>query len=188
MRLYLVRHPPAAVAEGVCYGRSDLALAAGWESVLEASLARVPSEDRSRAWLYASPARRCREPAERIGGEVRLDPRLLELDFGDWELRSWAEIPHAEVDAWVQDVAGGGAPGGERLVDLADRASAWLAEVEAQAPRVALAVTHGGVIRCLLARALDMPLAGAMRLRVDHGGVSRISSRSGLRAVDFVNR
>ena len=31
VRVYLVRHTPVDLPEGVCYGRSDVALAAGWE-------------------------------------------------------------------------------------------------------------------------------------------------------------
>ena len=33
------------------------------------------------------------------------DPRLREMDFGDWEGRPWADIARGEIDAWTQDFA-----------------------------------------------------------------------------------
>ena len=36
---------------------------------------------------------------------VRLDARLVELDFGSWEMHHWDTIPRAQIDAWAADVA-----------------------------------------------------------------------------------
>ncbi len=49
-------------------------------------------------------------------------------------------------------------------------------------------VTHGGVIRVTLARWLGMPLANALRLVVDYGGVTKATLESGRATVQYVNR
>jgi alpha-ribazole phosphatase len=62
---------------------------------------------------------------KRWGWQHVVDARLLEMHFGAWDGSPWQEIPHAEVDAWVTDFAHHAPGGGERLVDVLDRARAW---------------------------------------------------------------
>lgn len=143
MRLYLIRHPRPAVAPGICYGRSDLPLAedaaacaAGLASLLPAGLP-----------LYSSPATRCRLLAEALHRAPIFDERLLELDFGDWEMKDWATIGRAAVDAWAADPFGFAPPGGESVAALRARVAAFLAELRG----TAVLVSHGGVLRACAA-------------------------------------
>jgi broad specificity phosphatase PhoE len=172
--LYLVRHGRTLDAEGRCIGHCDLemdpAAAAGLAALAE-SLAvpprRVTSDlSRARATLAAL--------AE---GPHTLEPRLREMDFGEWDGRHWAEIQAQDgrrlrrwMDAWVETPA----PGGESFAQVAARTAAWLAEVAAEPAEDVLAVAHAGSIRALLCGALGLPLERAFRLRVDHGRVSAL--------------
>ena len=49
------------------------------------------------------------------------DPRLREMDFGDWEGRPWADIARSEIDAWTQDFAHPPPGGGENLHSMLAR-------------------------------------------------------------------
>jgi len=109
---------------------------------------------------YASPQGRALATARIALGdhdaEITVDPRLCEIDLGDWsgEMRSdiRAEAPQLFETGdmgWYDH-----APGGEGLAGLAARAGAFLADLE----RPAVIVTHGitsRVIRCL---ALGLPI------------------------------
>lgn len=138
----ILRHPPPRVAPGLCYGRTDLPLAAGWKT--PAALPPV-------AAIAASPLARCRLPAERIaamrGLPLVIDPRLSEIDFGAWEMRRWDALPRAELDAWAADFREARPHGGESVAMLAARVAAALAEA---APDT-LWVTHSGVARAVAA-------------------------------------
>ena len=78
--MILLRHTRPAVAEGMCYGRSDLALGPDFEAAAAAVLANLPEVRR----VVSSPLGRCRRLAERIAATRRLplaeDARLVEFD------------------------------------------------------------------------------------------------------------
>ena len=142
--LILVRHPPADVAAGVCYGRLDLPLRDPADAARLAArvLAHAP------AAVWSSPSARCRLVAEAVGAPVRVDARLLELDFGEWEGVAWDDVPRSALDAWAADPLGFAPPNGEAGAALLARVTEVAAALRAEAGRVAV-VSHGGPLRLL---------------------------------------
>jgi len=136
---------------------------------------------------------------EKLGGDklahaldiapVIYDERLKELHFGDWEMQAWDAIPREIFDVWAQDYANLSPPNGESFSALYDRAIEFIEKVSghSQGKDVAI-VTHGGVIRAILANALNMPLKGLFRIVVDYGSVTQISFGDTVPRVHFVNR
>jgi alpha-ribazole phosphatase len=143
LAVIFLRHPAAAVAPGICYGRLDLAPGPRAEAEIARALALLPGVTA----LRSGPARRCRVLAERIaardGVPVTVDARLQELDFGLWEGRGWHAIDRAESDPWAADPWRVAPPGGETFSALSGRVAAALADM----PPGAAVVTHAGVIR-----------------------------------------
>ncbi|MEM9622718.1 MAG: histidine phosphatase family protein [Pseudomonadota bacterium] len=146
MPLTLLRHTQPAVAEGLCYGRTDLDVADNFAVQAAAASARLPAID----LLLSSPARRCRKLAEYIGEAhqmpVQLEPRLLELDFGRWEQQFWADIPRSELDAWGADLLHANPYQGETVAELNARIAQLLLELACE-PGHIVWVTHAGVIK-----------------------------------------
>lgn len=175
MIVWLVRHLRTAVPEGVCYGATDVEAHGDPGREAAALIARLREDDP--AAIYSSPLKRCRLLAERIGPAV-CDARLRELDFGKWEMRPWSAIDRGELDAWRAGLEHRKVPGGESLGELASRAAAFLADLQAAAPASACLVTHAGVIRvvgCLLWR---RPLAQALDFAAPLGSALRIEWRA----------
>jgi len=166
MRLWLIRHPPPAVAAGTCYGATDLpladnpaALAVRLQQVLPAG---VP--------LYSSPLQRCRLLAEQLHPQPRFDDRLREIDFGDWEMQPWDALDRKLIDAWAADPFHFVPPGGEGVAALRARVRAFLDELREEV----VLVVHAGVIKVCVAE-----LAGAtdwFGLRFDYGSVTLIEN------------
>ncbi len=148
MKLVLVRHPPPDIAPGICYGRLDLGLRADGSGAVAAVVASLAAHRVTRIW--SSPARRCRVVAEAIGAPVRLDPRLLELDFGAWEGVAWDDVPRAALDAWAADPLGFAAPGGETGAALLARVESVHRALLAAGEDCAV-VSHGGPLKLLAA-------------------------------------
>lgn len=191
MELYLVRHPTPAIAKGICYGRSDIGLADGHHAEREALIKKLSNVQLSR--LYSSPSIRCLQLAEALAAEAHLsapivDHRLMELDFGDWELQSWDDLPRAYFDVWVQDYVNLAPPNGESFAGMHRRVVAFLDEVSNTSANAVLVVTHGGVIRCLLAQALGLPLNHTFRFQLDFAGITRLFLSGAELRVDYVNR
>ncbi len=140
----LVRHPPAAVAPGVCYGRLDLGLR---EPPDAARLAAGILAHRPVA-VWSSPSARCRLVAEALAVPMLLDPRLLELDFGDWEGMAWDDVPRRMLDAWAADPLDFAPPNGESGAALLARVTEVAAALRAEPGPVAV-ISHGGPLRLL---------------------------------------
>ena len=149
MRLHLVRHLAPLVAIGTCYGRTDVAVDPAEQALaLPALLARLPAG----APVISSPLIRCASLASALSGEVRFDARLAELDFGNWEMRSWEQIPRAEIDAWAADVANYRTGGGESVLAMALRIDAFYDALMDETWPQAVIVCHAGAMRLLSAR------------------------------------
>jgi probable phosphomutase (TIGR03848 family) len=135
--------------------------------------------------VVSSPLERCRQTAAAIVAAQAGTPRrstargITECDYGDWqgrELKSLAKEPLWKV---VQTQPSAAAfPGGESLTAMQARAVAAVrrhdAAVEAEhgPGAVWVAVSHGDVIKSLLADALGMHLDLFQRLHVDPASVS----------------
>lgn len=149
MILHLVRHPRPRVAPDTCYGRLDLPV-----DELDAAARRLAPLLPRTAPVWSSPLQRCRLLAERLDPRPRLDPRLMEMDFGAWEGRTWASIGRAALDAWAADIADFAPPGGESARQVQARALEFLGELQ---DSTAIIVTHGGVMRVLQAHWQHLP-------------------------------
>jgi len=172
MILHLVRHPPPQLPPGTCYGQLDVPALA----VAEAA-ARVAALLPAGLPVYSSPLQRCLRLAERLHPAPRIDARLAEMHFGEWEGQRWEAIGAAALDPWAADVAGFAPPGGENGYAVQSRALEFLAEV--RAPEAVL-VTHAGVIRALLAHWQGLPPSRWLELQFGFATVTSVTlSREG---------
>ncbi|MGX9353827.1 histidine phosphatase family protein [Roseobacteraceae bacterium S113] len=142
MALTFLRHTQPDVAKGICYGRTDLSLAASAPDDIAAAVAPLTKAQQ----IFTSPLKRCRQLADAIGKNTVLDG-VVEMDFGAWEMTPWDAINRAELDAWAADFLHARPHGGESVAQLRDRVDAALAAI----PDGALVVTHHGVIKAAAA-------------------------------------
>ncbi len=112
------------------------------------------------ATVVSSDLARARETAAYLGLPVTLDPRLREVDVGDWAGLTRDEVAArfpAEYEAWLQgeDVL---RSGGETYESAGARAAAVVAEHAADGPLVL--VMHGGVGRAMVLALCGLPPSG----------------------------
>ena len=166
--LALIRHGATAWNEaGRIQGHADIPLSErGRQSLAGRGL---PHELESAAWV-SSPLRRAAETARLLGaGAVRIEPRLIEMDWGAWEGRTLAQL-RAELGPAMRANEDRGLdftpPGGESPRMVQARIASWLREVaDTSAPTVA--VTHKGVIRAVFALAVDWDMIGKLPARLE---------------------
>jgi alpha-ribazole phosphatase len=182
MKLTLVRHTSLDIAPSICYGQSDVAVSANFENermTLQKKLAAFEFDA-----IYASPLKRCHQLAQALCADelfghtsenIKLDERLKELHFGDWEMSPWDEIPREKFDVWANDYANLAPPNGETFSELHARAKGFVEDVSSHSQgKSILVVTHGGFIRALIAEVLQMPLKRLFRLTIDHASVTQL--------------
>jgi alpha-ribazole phosphatase len=187
MDIYLIRHTRTAAEPGLCYGRTDMALAESFaEDALElsAKLPKIASD-----WpVFSSPLSRCRQLAGTLSDRVTFDDRLLELNFGDWEGRRFDDIEPDRLRYWTEHFVEVGPPGGESFTDLYRRTGSFWQELLARPYERVVIVTHAGAIRALLARVLTLPLANAFQLRINPGSVHKLQHQADYTHIDYLNR
>ena len=187
MRLYIIRHTPVDVPSGTCYGSSDVALSADWPEHLDKIRCKLPLDKITEHNLYASPLTRCATLANELGPAPTFDHRLKEMDYGEWEGTSWADLDPAQRNAWVADFEGYRTPHGESLGDVYTRATPCIEEIAEHTHETAFVVTHGALIRCLIAYGMGLALNNAGRMQIDYGGVSRLLIEGERRQVESMN-
>jgi alpha-ribazole phosphatase len=147
MRLWLVRHARPQAEPGLCYGRTNLP--ADPQATFEAAQALAAALPRHLP-LISSPLQRCERLSEATSGlrpdlTLKTEPRLAEMDFGDWEGRPWDRLP---LDAWMADFWAHRPGNGESVQSFMGRVAAVFDAALLQKQEVAW-ITHAGVIRAV---------------------------------------
>lgn len=165
-RIFLVRHCEAqGNTDGVLQGRTDCDVSGNSARQLELVAARL--KDEPFAAVYASPLIRAYKTALAVaaphGLPVRKDARLIEIDMGEWESRSWEDIAKdgaEQIRVWNEEPGSFRAPGGESTKQVAERMWRAVTEItEKHRGQTVCVVSHGCAIRCFLCRALGKPLS-----------------------------
>jgi len=145
------------------------------------------------AALYSSPLERCRETAEPLasarGLEVRDTDDLGEVRYGDWTGRSLAQLSRTRLWRSVQQTPSAVRfPGGETLLEVQERAVRQVAAIASGHPKGVVAlVSHGDVIRLLLAHYAGLHVDLFQRLVVSPASVSVVAAGDGIPRIIRVN-
>jgi alpha-ribazole phosphatase len=169
MEVYVIRHTPVAVGKDICYGQSNVPLADTFLQDSEYFIKNLPPNfDR----VYCSPLERCKKLATILRYEnVIYEKALLEMNFGDWENKKWNDLNQDELNSWMADFVNIKAPNGENLIQLFDRVKVFTESLRTQEHNKVLLITHAGVIRCLWAYLLAIPLQNIFKIPIAHSEI-----------------
>ncbi|WP_232676904.1 MSMEG_4193 family putative phosphomutase [Nocardioides sp. R-C-SC26] len=181
----LVRHGrTTANASGVLAGRlagvrlDDVG--EGQASRAAARIAAVPI-----AALVSSPQERCQQTAQYVAKasptslSIATEDGIAECDYGEWQGRPLKDLAQEPLWKVVQTQPSAASfPGGEAMSTMYSRAVAAIRGLDAQIAAdhgkdaVWVAVSHGDIIKAVLADALGMHLDLFQRLHVDPASIS----------------
>ncbi|MDQ3200588.1 MAG: alpha-ribazole phosphatase family protein [Pseudomonadota bacterium] len=181
LRLDLLRHGETELGGGLRGSLDDALTDTGWAQMREAVVGQGPWDR-----LISSPLQRCARFAEALGTQlhlsVQLEKDLQELHFGAWEGQSAAALMETDADGlglfWADPYAFT-PPQGERVADFATRVLAAVERLHAAyAGERLLLISHGGVMRLLLAQARGLPREQLLNVEVGHGAMFSLSVES----------
>jgi alpha-ribazole phosphatase/probable phosphoglycerate mutase len=192
-RVWLIRHGEPAGVRGRCYGKLDIGLSAAGRAQIERTAEYLRAEPL--AAIYASPRRRTMESARILAGShdcaCHEDAGLCEIDFGDFEGLTYDEIAArypAIYRRWMKSPTKVQFPNGESFAAMRVRVLlAFQAICLRHAGKTMAIVTHGGVIRIVLAWALEMPDRCLFRLAQDYAAMNLLVWVEGVPIVEKMN-
>ncbi|PIF44824.1 alpha-ribazole phosphatase [Chryseobacterium sp. 52] len=183
MEIHLIRHTAVENPENLCYGFSDIPLRNDF-----AEDCKAVHLDENYDRVISSPSKRCILLAEHFKLNYKTDERLREMNFGNWELKKWAEIPEEEINPWYKDFINIKASGGENLTEMQTRIlSFWNELCISESPDKVLLITHAGVIRLIIQSILEFPLENIFKIQIDYGKKVIIHVKEGFFSVTTWN-
>lgn len=148
-----VRHTSLQVTPDLCYGQTDIQVNDTF--LEEAEEVRQKLEGSRYDMVFTSPLSRASKLCEYCGYGVQAvtDPRVMERNFGEWELRDWTEVNelaqnHPDSTLYLDHLGQIVPPGGETVEDMLRRVHEFITDVQLERYRRVLVFCHGGVINC----------------------------------------
>jgi alpha-ribazole phosphatase len=181
VQVFLIRHGDTGEAlNGRFVGRQDVPLSPLGRQQ-GAALARCSELQRCRE-AFCSPMLRARETLEQSGLDLvcQQDEDLREIDFGQWEALSFAEITRdypVEVDRWARLEHDFRFPEGEAFAAFLQRiqkAAERIARAAAARKKPVAVFAHGGVIRILICHWLGLPARHYLVFEIDPASISTV--------------
>ena len=173
MNIYLIRHTSVDVPKGLCYGQTDVPLRPTFEAEAAVTKANIASIHFDKA--YTSPLSRCTRLATYCGfGDAIRDSRILELNFGTWEMQLFDEIKDDNLQRWYNDYMNVKATNGESFADQYVRVASFLDEIRQKEAENIVVFAHGGVLICAQIYAKKIQLEEAFQAVPAYGGIVRL--------------
>lgn len=193
--LYLIRHGHTEpVAEGKLYNDPNVELTEKGE--LQAKNLGKFVKELGCDLLLSSTAKRVVSTAKLIEESMEMK-NIPQEDLNEWSVGSWEGRTYLEVkkedpkdyQAWSEDPITNAPPGGESIEDLYNRVTKRMEEIIAQneGKKIAL-VTHAGVVRAYLVKALGMPVRNFWRLNIPVGSVCHVDVSKSFATVHYTSK
>ena len=174
MEIYLIRHTSVSVPAGYACGQTDVSLQTSFED--EATDVKEKLDGLTFDKVWTSPLSRCIKLASFCGyPDAVHDDRIKEINFGDWEMKSWNEISaDPRSAAWFNDWLHTKMPNGECFSDQYQRVSDFLDEIRKTGLNRVCVFAHGGVLTCARVYAGEYTLEEAFKNISSYGAMIKI--------------
>ena len=168
MEIYLIRHTTPVLSPGLIYGKLEVSLSPTFNDEAEIVKSKLPGKFDK---VFSSPSSRCTELSKEIDSDFQIDTRLTELDFGDWEGKTWNTVDQTALQIWMDDFVNEQVPGGESMTQMHERVNEFRNDLLRMNYKKVGVVTHAGVIRLMLTIIRKTPLDQLFQIQVSYGEV-----------------
>lgn len=125
--------------------------------------------------VISSPLLRARETAAAISGDVIIDERFIELDYGDWDGVAMSDVDQHQWRQWRNDPTFR-PPNGETLLELDARVQPALSELSDIArEKTVVVVSHVSPIKSAVAWAMGVGPETSWRMHLERASMCRIA-------------
>jgi len=165
--------------KGLVAGATDVPLSRAGVAQMDAVATYLA--DKPLQIVYSSPLRRAAEPAAELAASRKIVHSevmdLAEIDFGDWEGKSYEALAIEDPEMVAKARAAGPLftfPNGENIEFFRRRVQVAFAQIVRTTPGTAAIFAHGGSLRMIIAAVKAITPAEAQKIDLSPGGISII--------------
>jgi len=185
MDIFLVRHTEVEQdSQARCIGHTNVPLSELGRRNIHLVAARLVTLKPE--LIISSDLDRCLELAKAAASQLGLEPdptpAWREVNFGQWENRTWEDIETHDsivLQAWMKDFVRVAPPDGESFQSLHHRISLQMDLLLQRPEQRIVIVTHAGPMRAALCHAIGLPLQRAFSVDVAFGGILHLQYTNG---------
>ena len=192
MNIFFLRHTSLDVAPDIFYGQTDLDVSNTFEEevkIIKKKINKLITKD-YKVKVYSSPLQRCRKLSQKISDNVILDPRIMELNLGDWEMKPKQSIPKELVENWEKDMINFTIPNGESNKKFLQRLKEFTDEI-CETEEDVLIVAHAGSINGMISNLTGEPFDKLLKNfweKISYGSLSLLKKESKQFIIKFIGR
>ncbi|MEJ0014615.1 MAG: histidine phosphatase family protein [Actinomycetota bacterium] len=128
--------------------------------------------------IYSSPLKRCNETLapliDRTGASIAFVDALVEMEYGEWSGQALKKLSKSALWNLIQTRPSTVRfPGGESFSEMSTRANQSILDLAKGKNRI-LVLSHGDVIKSIVAFHLGMPLDSFQRISIDPASITTI--------------
>ena len=109
-----------------------------------------------------------------FSSDIIYDDRLMELNFGEWELQEWDKIQHPDIDRWMTDFVNTPCPNGESFLDMHKRIISFISDLHIEKCKNIAIIAHGGSIRNFITHIKNEDLKDAFKKEINYGEIIKL--------------
>ncbi len=173
MRLLFIRHTSVDVPKGICYGQTDVSVTGKFLEEAASVKNALSKYDIDKA--YTSPLSRCVKLAKACGFNNAIhDSRLMEMNFGEWEMQRYDEISDPRLRQWFDDYINVRATGGESFTDQRNRFISFIESLYPCNDTIAI-FTHAGILIQAMTLYLGFSIQEAFANGLPYGAIIEVN-------------
>ena len=175
--IYIIRHGQTEKNKAnVLQGRSDVPLNEAGVRQAEEAAKWFAEQGIAFDAVYSSPLTRARRLAAYCGyPDPVIENRVLEVNYGKWEMTSFIDDPDPAMLEWYRDWKNVRPPGGESFRDAFIRLSGFIEELKSSGMERVAVFCHGGMLICAAIYAGSIDFDASLPGAFEYGEILKIN-------------
>ena len=192
MKIYFLRHTTLDIEDNIFYGQTDVDVSSNF--VNEVSIIKKKFDENAinlkKILVISSPLKRCVKLATALQVPFTIDPRIKELDLGEWEMKLMSTIPEVEIKKWQENLMEYKIPNGESNRDFLERLNEFLKDI-LKSEQDVLLVAHAGSINGMISILTKEPFDKLVENyweKIKHGSLTSIQVNKKKVIIEYIGK
>lgn len=192
MRIYFLRHTTLDIEDNIFYGQTDVDVSSNFINEVKIIKKKIDGEgiNLKKILVISSPLKRCVKLATALNVSFKIDPRIKELDLGDWEMKLMSSIEKSEIEKWQNNLMEYKVPNGESNKNFLKRLNRFLKDI-LKFEQDVLLVAHAGSINGMISILTKEPFDKLVKNyweKIKHGSLTSIKLNEKKVIIEYIGK